>query len=225
MPDENSPPAKKSIGDAARAIAKAVISAVPVVGGPGVELFQFVVQPPLEKRRAEWMSEIGQRLQALEEKGLDIEELRQRPEFISAVMQASQAALRTHTEEKLAALRNAVINVAVGQAPEETTTHLLLSFVDELTEMHLRVLRVFHSPEPPPGLSMGGLDSVLEHNIPALRGQKELAAQLWRDLHTRGLINTPNMNVTMSGSGLAQRRTTGLGEALLKFISEKNSEV
>lgn len=87
--------------------------------------------------------------------------------------------------------------------------------------MHLRILKVFHEPSAPQGLSMGGLGSVLEHNVPQLRGRQELYRQLWRDLHARGLLNTPDMNVTMSGSGLVQRRTTQLGEALLDFIASE----
>lgn len=219
MSDENHDLPARTAGDVAHALAKAGLSALPVIGGPAVELFQAIVQPPLEKRREEWMHEVGMRLQELEGRGLDLATLRQNPQFISAVMQASQAALRTHKEEKLVALRNALINVARGQAPDETVQHLLLSFVDELSEMHLRILKVFHSPESPPGLSMGGLSNVLEYNIPSLRNQQELYNQLWRDLYIRGLINTQNLNATLSGNGLTQRRTTGLGQALLTFIA------
>lgn len=47
---------ERSNGDAAHAIVKASLSAVPMVGGPAVELFQYLVQPPLDKRREAWMS-------------------------------------------------------------------------------------------------------------------------------------------------------------------------
>ncbi len=211
-------PDKRSLGDVAHAVTKAGLSAIPVIGGPAVELFQYVVQPPLEKRRAEWMQSVGERLESLEADGLDLASLQENEQFISVVMQASQAALRTHNSVKLEALRNAVMMVAIGQGPEETVQHLLLGYVDELTEMHFRILKVFHSPEAPPGLSMGGLDSVLTHNIPSLRPQRDLYDQLWRDLYARGLVTTDNLHVTMSGPGLTQRRTTGLGEGLLRFI-------
>jgi len=210
----------KSAGDIAHAVAKAGLSAIPVIGGPAVELFQLVVQPPLDKRREAWMTDVGNRLRELEANGLNLTDLQKNEQFVSAVMQASQAALRTHKAEKLAALRNAIINVARGQAPDETVQHLLLSFVDSLSEMHLRILKVFHAPSPPPGLSMGGLGDVLEYNIPELRGRQDLYRQLCRDLYADGLFNTENIGVTMSGNGLTQRRTTGLGETLLQFIAE-----
>lgn len=210
---------ERTRGDTAHAVVKAALSMVPAVGGPAVELFQYVVQPPLEKRRDQWMRDVGEKLEELRANGLDVDKLQSDERFISAVMHASQAALRTHHAEKLAALRNAILNVATGRGPDETTQHLLLSFVDDLSEMHLRILKVFHAPEPPLGVSMGGLERVLEHNIPDLRGQHELYRQLWRDLYARGLLNTENMVVTMSGRGLSERRTTRLGEQLLAFIS------
>ena len=146
--------------------------------------------------------------------------LQNNEEFISTVMQASQAALRTHNAEKLAALRNAIVNIARGQSPDETTQHLLLTLVDTLSEMHLRILKVAQAPKLPPGMGLGGLGSILEYGIPELREHRELYDQLWKDLYTRGLLNTENLHVTMSANGLMQRRTTGLGETLLRFISE-----
>lgn len=206
--------------DVAHSITKAGLSAIPIVGGAAVELFQNVVQPPLEKRRVAWMAQVGEKLQELEEKGLNLETLQENEQFISAAMYASQLALRTHKEEKLSALRNAVANIATGQAPEEAMQHLFLNFVDSLTELHIQILKLFQSPTPPPNMSMGGLSSVLEYNMPEMRGRRDLYDQLWKDLYTRGLINTDGMHTAMSGNGLGQKRTTGMGDAFLRFISE-----
>lgn len=210
----------QSKGDVAHSIAKAGLSAIPVVGGAAVELFQNVVQPPLEKRRAAWMAQVGAKLQELEQKGLNLETLQENEQFISAAMYASQLALRTHKEEKLAALRNAVANIATGQAPEEAMQHLFLNFVDTLTELHIQILKLFQAPIPPSNMSMGGLSSVLEYNMPEMRGRRDLYDQLWKDLYTRGLVNTDGMHTTMTGNGLGQKRTTALGDAFLGFISE-----
>ena len=209
-----------SKGDIAHSLTKAGLSLIPIAGGPAVELFQLMMQPPLERRRNEWMQAVGEKLQELESKGLKLEDLQQNEQFVTAVMHATQAAMRTHVVTKRDALRNAILNVAAGQAPEETVQHLLLEFIDTFTEMHLRILKVFHAPCPPPGMSIGGLSNVLEHNIPDLRNRREIYDQLWKDLYVRGLVNTEHLHMTMSESGLAQRKTTGLGEALLQFITE-----
>lgn len=211
---------KATKGDAAHALVKAGLSTLPVVGGPAVELFQFLVQPPLERRRNEWMQSVGEKLQELEAQGLNLEDLQQNEQFVSAVMQASTAALRTHKQEKLAALRNAILHIAKGQGPEETVQHLLLSFIDEFSEMHLRILAFARAPKPSGGIYAGALAQVLEQNIPALQGQRTLYDQLWKDLYLRGLINTESLQVMMTGNGLAQSRTSPLGETLLNFVSE-----
>jgi hypothetical protein len=67
---------------------------------------------------------------------------------------------------------------------------------------------------------MGGLGNVLEHNIPEMAGRKNLYDQLWKDLYINGLVNTDGLHTMMTGQGLAQKRTTKLGDAFLRFISE-----
>ena len=210
---------KKTKGDAAHAIAKAGLSAIPVIGGSAAELFQNVIQPPLEKRRIEWMQQVGEKIQELEENGLKIEDLQENEEFISAVMHASQIALKTHKNEKLKALRNAILNIAKGQAPEETLQNIFLNLIDSFTELHICILKLFQNPEPPPNLSMGGLSDVIEHNIKELRGRQDLYDQIWMDLYSHGLVNTDNLHVTMTVHSLRQKRTTGMGDAFLKFIA------
>jgi hypothetical protein len=106
-------------------------------------------------------------------------------------MQASAAAIRTHQQAKLGALRNAIVNIALGATPDETFQHLLLGFIDQFTEMHFRLLAFAKAPAPPAGHSMAGLSTVLEDNIPSLRGgANTLYNQLWRDLYSRRLVNT-----------------------------------
>lgn len=218
MTDKLKPP-RKTKGDNAHALAKAGLSSIPIVGGAASELFQAVIQPPLERRREEWMEEVGSRLKELEKNGFKLEELQSSPEFISAVLHASQLALRTHRKEKLDALRNAILNVATGQAPEEALQHIFMNMVDSLTELHIQVLRAFQSPKTPNGMSMGGLSSVLEHGVPSLRGRRALYDQIWKDLFIRGLVSTENLHVMMSGSGLVTKRTTELADMFLEFIS------
>lgn len=213
-------PQKATKGDAAHALVKAGLSTLPVVGGPAVELFQFLIQSPLERRRNAWMKDVGEKLQELETQGLKLEGLQQNEQFVSAVMQASTAALRTHKQAKLEALRNAILHIAKGEGPEETIQHLLLSFIDDFSEMHLRILAFARAPQPSPTISAGGLGRVLEQNIPELHGQRTLYDQLWKDLYLRGLVNTESLHVMMTGTGLTQRRTSDLGEELLNFIAE-----
>lgn len=220
MSSEKNDPPERSGRDVGHSVTKAGLSMIPVVGGAAAELFQNIVQPPLERRRTEWMAEIGERLQQLEEKGFNLEDLKANDQFVSAAMYASQLAIRTHSEEKREALRNALTNIAVGQAPEEATQHVFLNLVDTLSELHVRILRLFQAPIPPQNMSIGGLSDVLEHNMPTLKGRRDLYDQLWRDLYLRGLVSTEGLHATMTGQGLGEKRTTGLGDSFLRFITE-----
>jgi hypothetical protein len=72
--------------------------------------------------------------------GLTPDSLAANDAFISAFAHATQAALITHQKEKLDALRNAVANVAVGNAPSEDLQTRSLNLVDSFTPKHLQAL-------------------------------------------------------------------------------------
>ena len=69
---------KRDKWDAAHLLVRAGLSAIPEFGGPAKELFTYVIVPPLEKRRADWMNAIAIRLKRLEEEtaGFRLENLR-----------------------------------------------------------------------------------------------------------------------------------------------------
>ena len=98
---------------------------------------------------------------------------------------------------------------------------MFLDFVDSLTGLHLQILKFFQNPGPPPGgMTMGGLSHVIEGAFPELRGQTAIYEQIGRDLNSRGLLAVVGFNVTMTGSGLTEKRTTDMGDRFLQFIEE-----
>jgi hypothetical protein len=231
MNDSQSEPAppKASKGDVAHALAKGAISAVPLVGAPAAELFSLVVTPPLERRRAEWLNAICGRLKQLESdvQGFKIEALKENPLFITTVMHATIAALRNHQKEKLDALQNAVVNSARGIDIEENLQLLFLNMVDELTPLHLRVLKYFDNPRKwfeehgiKFSIYMGGASSGLEAALPELQGKRDIYDALVMDLYNRGLVNADKtvLHAMMSGDGILARRTTELGKKFLRYI-------
>jgi hypothetical protein len=52
-------PPSSTVGDAAHMMARAGLSAIPMIGGAGVELFSYLIVPPLTKRRDEWVQSIA----------------------------------------------------------------------------------------------------------------------------------------------------------------------
>lgn len=225
---------KATRGDTAHTLAKAGLSSIPVVGGPAAELFSAIIIPPLTKRRDEWVESIAKGLKELEEKveELKIENLSQNEMFVTTVMHATQAAIRNHQKEKLGALRNAVLNAALPNPPEEDIQMMFLNFIDTLTPWHLRILKFFDNPKkwyekqnkPQLNLMMGGLSTILEDVFPELKGRREFYDQLFKDLYSRGLTGTGSLHTTMSEHGLYESRTTNFGKQFLNFIADPLEE-
>ena len=207
--------------DAVHTITRAALSAAPIVGGPLVELFQSVFAPPLEKRRVAWMLSIGERLDQLEASGLKVAELSKNEAFVSAAMQAAHIAMRTHNADKLAALQNAVVNIAIDQSFSENMQAMILNMIDALTPLHLRVLKHLQDPPQPNDVERDTIGSIILSAMPDLRGQEELIRQAARHLYTQGLTDTDRFRTEMSGNGLEGKRTTELGDAFLNFISQR----
>jgi len=67
MRNDSYNPPKAKPADHLHSIIRAGMSAVPVFGGPGVELFNVLVTPSLEKRRQEWMDAVAEGLKKLED--------------------------------------------------------------------------------------------------------------------------------------------------------------
>jgi len=105
-------PPEPSGKDYAYVIVKGAISSlpVPIVGGNAAEILSLILATPLSQRQDELVSSIAQGLVELQEKveGFKLEDLSENNIFITTVMQATQASLRNHQQEKLEALRNAV---------------------------------------------------------------------------------------------------------------------
>ena len=219
MSEKYQPPADEN-RDLAMTITRGLAGAIPGIGG----ILQEIIQTPKEERVHQWMDEIAHGLRKLEEKvgDFDPRKLKDNPAFVSAFLHASQMAIRNHQQSKREALRNAVLNVAAGTAPDEDQQMMFLSWIDTFTQWHLALLRLFKNPAAvvdTRGQMTGGLDDVLEKAFPALRGQREFYDQVWRDLRNRGLVNTDGLHSMMTGNGLVAKRTTELADEFVKFIA------
>lgn len=209
---------------------KAGIAFIPGIGGTAAELFSMVIAPPLEKRRNQWLDDIAERLKSLEGvvDGFRVEDLSQNETFITVVMHATQVVIRNHQQEKLEALRNAVLNAAMPKDPEDDRQLMFLNFIDELTPWHLRLLHFFNDPETwgsqhninYPKWNSGGPDTLLEFTFEELRGQRDFYDQVVRDLYYRGLMSIDSLHTgIMTVQGMFDSRTTEMAKDFLAFIS------
>ena len=205
---------QRNAGDVVHTLVKAGISSLPCVGSSASELFSLVVTPSLEKRRDEWIESIAKTLKALEEKvdGFKIENLQENEAFVSTVVQASLSAIRDHQKDKLEAFKNAILNTALPDTPDEELRLIFLEFINTLTPLHLKVLAELNKP---PWIKY---NKFKEESFPKLTKNHPLCETIVRDLYSCGLVNiTPD-----PGGGVIytpERNTTDLGRAFLKFIT------
>jgi hypothetical protein len=188
----------------------------------------LAIAAPLARRRDDWLESVAVRLLELQERveGFTVEDLADNEQFVSTVMQATAAAIRTHQGEKLEALRCAVVNSALGIPIDDAQQQMFVSFVSDFTEWHLRVLELFQ--DPPgwaarngvrfPSRSMGARAHVLEDAFPQLIGHREFYDQVVRDLHSRGLFATDLLHGSLTGSGMMQSVVTETGARFLQYI-------
>lgn len=176
--------------------ARAIISAIPLVGSPAVEFFNSLIAPPLQKRRDKWFQDIADRLAKLESAGsFNVEDLGKSEVFVSTLMQASTIAIRNHRKEKLDALRNAILNTATGRSPGDTQREMFLGLVDMLTTDHIRILRALCEHQQSLKKdnfwedSIQGLTNIALSKVPDLPQEDATPEIIVGDLCRRGLLN------------------------------------
>lgn len=243
MADSNDNPLKETPGDHAHTVVRAAISSIPIPGvaGPATELLSALIRPPALKRLEAWCDQVNRALAELREQrqALDPDSLAGNDDFVSAVQHATQIALRTHQQAKLEALRNAVLNVAVGTAPSDDLQLMFLGLVDGFTPLHLRILKFFrdpyayykraHGPDLSPfDFSHASPAGVLERTFTELGSNRPFCRQIVRDLEAAGLLgsNKPHLRFSenwfeedKTHSGALEKRTTDIGDQFLDFIA------
>jgi hypothetical protein len=95
-------------------VARAVIGTLPL-GSMLKEMFTGIVADPAQRRRDAIIRDLLIRLKRLEQNaGLDLAQLAAREDFVATFVRVIQAASREVEKEKMALLKNAVINTAMG---------------------------------------------------------------------------------------------------------------
>ena len=234
--------------EAVTTVVRAAVSAIPLVGGPAAELVNALLLPNLAKRRDRFFADLYCDFRMLEERveSFDAKTLVENDQLVSVAVRAAQAALGDHRQEKHEALRNAVLNTAIGIAIEEDVQMLLIDLVDTLTPLHLRLLKFLNDPrsfpqhpDPTPQAVQAddgvftrvvvpndGIFTAVEGAFPELRGRRYLCLPLLSDLYNRGLsrIGLSGMDdLVLTGFQLSapevEPQNTWLGGQLLQYVA------
>lgn len=219
---------ERSVGDSAHTLIRSVLALIPIFGGPAVELFSETVPQPISNRKKELFINIAEAIQELSEKvdGFSIENLHENEMFTTTVIRAYEIAIHNHQIEKLTALRNSIMNSAVGIDLDENLQLMFLDLIDSFTPLHINILLLFDDPEEWatengkiwPSWGTAGLADVIEFAFPDLRCKEDLYRKIWKDICNERLIENVRLDTTMTRNGLLASRTTELGMEFISFI-------
>ena len=209
-------------------IGRAAIGSIPVVGSPLLEIFNSLLEAPLNKRRTETMLAIGAALNELIEQGIVTEAgLQENEAFVSTVAEVCNISLRNHQTEKLEALRNAVVNSALPTCPSDDYRQIFLNFVDVCTVSHIRLLKLFEDPDhwftenkrSKPYQTTVSLSQIIASAMPELIENHEILDSIWSDLYQKGLVEVKQLEMILSADSCLSKQTTKFGSKLVAFLS------
>lgn len=133
-------PPDNPAAEAAAAVLKGAVSAVPIVGGVVAEVGNLYLNP-LEKRKQRWVTEVTSAINEINNRFSILPgQLQENDQFISFLYHATILALKNHQQSKIDALRNAVVSSVDPKGLDEDLKLQFLRYVDELSVTHLSML-------------------------------------------------------------------------------------
>jgi hypothetical protein len=204
------------------------------------EIITAIVKPPLDKRREDWLIELATAVVELQRQHeqLTAEYLSQHPVFITAVMEATTIAVRTHREDHLSYLRNMVLNAALPEAPDDDTQKMFFRMADEFTSWHITILEFFKQSNwyvtmgyelPMKGFPDDAVQKLVEI-FPQLNGKHTFTNRIVNDLIDWRLLSIDNLSLSHADTVIVVRHNfdpeivTDLGREFLGFIHSPISE-
>ena len=130
---------KETIKEVGVATLKGGIGLIPIVGPLFSELIGVFTNKKSQQRFEKWASMVESRLERLEQKIDENNEM-----FYSAMVKTTQIVAKTHQDEKLEYLANALINSATSTLEEDKIQHFL-ELIERYTPSHIKTLKSYVS--------------------------------------------------------------------------------
>lgn len=216
----------KELKDYGHDAVKAGLNVVPLVGGALATVFETVFSAPIDKRKEEWLKELAATVDDLchQVEGLSPETLSKNDLFISAYLQASNIAIRTHHESKLNALKAAVKNTVLLNDYDESKKLIFIRIIDEMTPLHFKVLHFLAIPEgyiaelnknqgPNVSTHWGDLRNVWDETFKDIRSSDPLIDIVVNDLHRFGFVHIDQFYKASMNSV-----STKTGQDFIRFV-------
>lgn len=199
---------------------KTLLSTIPVGGTLITCIWDSIKAQSANRRMDDWKSQIEDKLRNLD---VSLEDIGNNELFTSAMMKATDIALKTAEDEKRQYLANAVRN-SIEAKIEESVMMIYLDLLDKYTVWHIRILNLFFNPKTFPqvdvsNIMMGSASIVVEQIYPEIAKEKSLLDKIVKDLQNDGMMTEGSyMHAGMTPNGIVASRTTDLGNSFLHFI-------
>ena len=134
---------KEKALDTLEIVGKTALSAIPIGGALVTSVYDTVKGNCLSKKQEKWRIALEERLVKLES---TLEDIGNDELFTTALVKATELAMKTAREEKLFYLANSVINSLNPNLDEEKLI-IFLDLLDKYTVSHIKILYFFFNPE------------------------------------------------------------------------------
>jgi hypothetical protein len=230
---DTTPPGKSTAREIVERTVEAALGSVPLAGAALAVTFVTAIGWRLEQRREEWFTRLAEHVEKLRGQigDVDFENLAANDLFVDAVVTTTRTIEHTHQEEKIRALRNAVVNSVAAGAPDADTQAMFLNLLDRFTPSHLRLLALLDDPQgwlashaiPAPEAGMAGRrPMIIEAGLPEMAGRPGFVDLLTSELGSAGLP-VGSIGGMVSPAALYNPLTSDLGKQFLKFIADTSA--
>jgi hypothetical protein len=228
---DTTPPGRSTGREIVARAAEAALGTVPLAGNALAVTFVTALNWRLEQRREQWFTQLAEAVEELREQvdDLDFETLPDDDRFVDAVVAATRTVEHTHQEDKISALRNAVLNSGAPDAPDADTQAIFLNLIDRFTPSHLRLLALWDDPPawfashglaPPQAGMAANRTQTVEAGLPEVQGRKDFYGLIASELGSARML-TASLSGMVSPTSLMDRLTTDFGRQFVRFISPR----
>ena len=201
---------------------------------PGASLIaDLFLASPFQDRLINWLKDFAEKFELLCERveSIDPKALVKDEVLRTTMFNAMRLVTYTHRKEKHEMLRNAVLNSAMPNAPEDDERTVFLNFFDEFSVAHILILKTFSQPVVSDGLGFSLEDSDWKSNVGVgflfdfvqnVTQETKLDYNFFilvlSDLHSRGLISNTHQEIHSLARSSHWPELTTFGCKFLKFI-------
>lgn len=222
-------PSVEPVPDKIHRIARAAIGAMPVLSGTALELLNACIEDPFQRRRTQWLHDLSESLNQVTDQveAVGRHQVRQ-DAVLTAVLRASDVALRTSDAAVHDRLITLVLNTIKDETPSEEKLSIYLSTLGQMTSSHLALLRWISTRlRYAHGTEIGEKEKLFLEEIPNVIGSSNSipATRLLKDLESLSLIHSPEGSPWRSNcTNYCTMAVTEYGRGFEAYISASAAE-